>query len=123
MPKNAINWFEIQTTDLERATRFYSAIFDAPLSIVEAMGERVTFLSFDWNGGVGGSLVCRADARPTADGTLALLNAEGRLAEVVARIEPAGGRVLAPQVPIGENGFIAIFTDSEGNRIGLHSST
>jgi uncharacterized protein len=39
----------------------------------------------------------------------------------VARVEPAGGRLLVAETPIGEQGAIAIFADSEGNRIGLHA--
>lgn len=121
--KNAISWFEIQTTDLDRAVEFYSTILGIDLQKTEAMGETISMFPFEWNGGVGGSLVQRADAKPSTDGTMVLLNADGKLDDIVNRVEPAGGKVLALRVPIGSNGFIAVFIDSEGNRVGLHSTT
>ncbi|MFN7120319.1 MAG: VOC family protein [Saprospiraceae bacterium] len=121
--KNAINWFEIQTLDLDRAIQFYSTILGVELQKTEAMGESICMFPFEWNGGVGGSLVQRADTKPSTDGTMVLLNADGKLDEVVARIGAAGGQVLAPRIPIGNNGFIALFIDSEGNKVGLHSFT
>lgn len=39
----------------------------------------------------------------------------------LGRVEHSGGKVLMPKTSIGENGFIAHFMDTEGNRIGLHS--
>lgn len=121
--KNAINWFEIQTTDLDRAVKFYSTILGMDMQKTETMGETISMFPFEWNGGVGGSLVQRADAKPSTDGTMVLLNADGKLDEMVSRVEAAGGKVLAPRVPIGDNGFIAVFIDSEGNRVGLHALT
>jgi predicted enzyme related to lactoylglutathione lyase len=52
---------------------------------------------------------------------LIYLNAGQALSAIVARIEPAGGKLVVPETPIGEQGAIAIFVDTEGNRIGLHS--
>jgi predicted enzyme related to lactoylglutathione lyase len=36
-------------------------------------------------------------------------------------VEGAGGQVIMPKTNIGENGFIAMFMDTEGNRVALHS--
>jgi predicted enzyme related to lactoylglutathione lyase len=30
---SAVNWFDIPAADIERATRFYSAIFDTPFEV------------------------------------------------------------------------------------------
>jgi predicted enzyme related to lactoylglutathione lyase len=50
------------------------------------------------------------------------LNADPDLATVLARIEPAGGKVVVPRTQISEqHGFMAVFLDSEGNRVALHS--
>jgi len=32
-----------------------------------------------------------------------------------------GGKVIMPKMDIQENGFIAQFTDTEGNRVAFHS--
>ena len=37
------------------------------------------------------------------------------------RVEGAGGKVVMPKTSIGENGFMALFLDTEGNKVGLHS--
>jgi len=39
----------------------------------------------------------------------------------LGRIEKAGGKILLSKTSIGENGFIAHFTDTEGNKVSLHS--
>ncbi len=44
------------------------------------------------------------------------------LSEPLSRVEGAGGKVLVPKTNIGEGmGYYALFIDSEGNRVGLHS--
>ena len=44
------------------------------------------------------------------------------LAPVLARAVDKGSEVYVPKTDIGEgNGFFALFSDSEGNRIGLYS--
>jgi hypothetical protein len=58
---------------------------------------------------------------PGVGGTIVYLNVEGELDAVISRIEPAGGKLLRPRFAIGEHGFIAIFMDTEGNVVGLHS--
>ena len=39
----------------------------------------------------------------------------------LARVEKAGGKILLPKTAIGENGFMAHFLDTEGNKIAFHS--
>jgi len=40
----------------------------------------------------------------------------------LGRVESAGGKVILPKTGIGENrGFIALFIDTEGNKVGFHS--
>jgi predicted enzyme related to lactoylglutathione lyase len=34
----------------------------------------------------------------------------------------AGGTVVMPKTSIGPNGFMAFFTDTEGNRVAMHSN-
>jgi predicted enzyme related to lactoylglutathione lyase len=51
------------------------------------------------------------------------LNAGEDLAVALAKVEGAGGQVLVPKTGIGENGFFAYFLDTEGNKVGLHSTS
>jgi len=52
---NAINWFEIPVSDIDRASRFYSSILGSELQYMEMMGIKMAFLPMDGQG-VGGAL-------------------------------------------------------------------
>ena len=54
-------------------------------------------------------------------GALLYLNGGEDLSVPLNRVEGAGGKVLQEKTSIGGNGFMAIFGDTEGNRIALHS--
>lgn len=116
---NAINWFEIPAVDIKRAAKFYGAVLAIELSVHEVMGRQRALLPF--RDGVGGSLVEGPGYVPSRDGVLLYLNGGDDLDEPLQRVPPAGGRIVQTKKSIGEYGFAAIFIDSEGNRIGLHS--
>jgi predicted enzyme related to lactoylglutathione lyase len=72
-------------------------------------------------GEVGGCLFVSADAKPSEQGVMIYLNANGRLDDGIAAVVPNGGKMVQPKHPIGPFGFRAIIIDSEGNRVALHS--
>ena len=118
--KNALNWFEIPVQDMARAKLFYSAILDAELTDYPLPeGHKMAMLPAE--DGVGGALMQGANYTPSHDGALVYLNGGDDLKSVQDRITAAGGKVLQEKMDIGENGFIAVFQDSEGNKVGLHS--
>jgi len=50
------------------------------------------------------------------------LNGNPDVQIILDRIEAAGGQILVPKTEISpEYGHMAVFLDSEGNRIALHS--
>jgi len=117
---NVVTWFEIPTTDFDRATAFYEGILATKLRPWPGPEPCNMFPVGD--GGVGGCLVHRPQQHPAADGTLVYLNVDGQLDEVIARANAQGATVLVPRTEIpGGFGFYACITDSEGNHIGLHS--
>lgn len=119
--QNALNWFEIPVTDMARAGRFYSALYDTPLAPVNFCGSDMTVLPHE-KPGVGGSLFLHEAMTPSAQGTLVYLNAGDDLSAMLGRVESAGGRIDMPKTLINEEiGYMALFIDSEGNRVGLHS--
>lgn len=122
--ENALNWFEISVTDISRATKFYETIFGIALQQAEMMGMKMAFFpSEDMNGKVSGSLVQGPMHRPSADGAKIYLNGNPDLANALSKIEAAGGKVLMPKTKItDEIGFMAFFTDTEGNTVALHSN-
>lgn len=119
--KDAINWFEIAVNDFDRALRFYGEILGVRLTEVAAGGTRMGIFPYDSERGVGGTITQVPQARPGLGGTILYLNVDGDLDGVLERIPGAGGKVLRPRSPIGEQGAIAVFADPEGNVVGLHS--
>jgi len=125
---SALNWFELYVSDFERAKRFYETILNAPFPVVPTTDcsatkdwTRMAMFPYDCMKGVGGAIVQMENAAPGAGGTVVYLNVEGDLDNVLKRIPTAGGTVVKPRLSIGEHGFIAIFKDTEGNVVGLHS--
>ena len=118
---SAINWFEIPASDIERAAKFYGTIFDTTLSIGEATpGFKMAM--FPAEEGTGGALLHGDGYTPSSrEGTVVYLNGGDDLSNVLNRVEGAGGQVTMPKTAIGEHGFVAFFTDTEGNKVGLHS--
>lgn len=123
--KNSINWFEIPVLDFARATKFYTALFDAPINEMpsEMTGNkfRYAFLPADMENGVGGAIIESDGYSPAQTGVLIYLNGGDDLSLPLSRVEAAGGKVLIPKTSLGPNGFMAQFTDTEGNKLALHS--
>lgn len=117
-------WFELPTIDLDRAQAFYEAVTARSMrreKTPDGAMEMAIFPAPDGEGCAQGCVIKGEHLRPSQDGTLVYLNGGSDLAEPLARVVPAGGQVLMPKTPIGPHGFIALFLDTEGNRVGLHS--
>jgi uncharacterized protein len=118
--KNAINWFQIPASDFQRAVDFYEGIFEMKMSTNVMTGHDMGFFPSDH--GVGGAVVHGKDCVPSEKGTMVFLNAGDDLSVVLSRVESAGGKVLVPKTQITpEIGYFAIFLDTEGNKVALHS--
>ncbi len=120
--KNAVNWFEIPAIDFDRAKRFYESILGKEMFLMEGMGLKSAFFPADLeNGGIGGCIIKGEGYVPSKTGSIVYLNGGDNLSDILERVEPSGGRILLPKTDIGENGFMAHFEDTEGNKLGLHS--
>jgi predicted enzyme related to lactoylglutathione lyase len=123
---NAISWFEIGTTDLNRAQKFYETIFGIKLNPLDLPNIKMRMFPLDnMMSGVGGALVdSKGFHKPSAtDGPLLYLNGNPDVQRVLDKVESAGGRILVPKTEISPDyGFMAVIIDTEGNRIGLHSA-
>lgn len=121
---NSLNWFEIPAVDINRASKFYGEIFSLEMSpMQEMMGMKMAGFPADMgNGKASGALVQSNMHKPSMDGCVIYLNANPEIQTVINRIEKAGGKVLMPKTQITpEIGFMAFFTDTEGNKMGLHA--
>jgi uncharacterized protein len=122
---NAISWFEIPATDLERAQKFYEAIFGISMMPMDLPNIKMRMFPVDDPmTGIGGAVVDSGGFhKPSAtDGPLVYLNGNPDVQQVLDKVPAAGGTVMVPKTEISpEYGFMAVILDTEGNRIGLHS--
>lgn len=118
---NAINWFEIPAKNFERAKTFYETVLNIKMLIPFEGMKYAMFPADMQNGETGGGLVEEQGYEPSQAGTLIYLNGGEDLSVPLSRVEAAGGTIMIPKKSIGTNGFMAIFTDTEGNRIAFHS--
>jgi uncharacterized protein len=124
--KNAVNWFEIYTSDFKRAKKFYTEVFNCKLTDIRTNSERhnqmeyAVFQNDENNEDAGGALVRMDEAKPGIGGTLVYFATEEINTEL-SRVEAAGGKVIRPKLQVGDFGFIALIEDTEGNMIGLRS--
>ena len=120
--KSAINWFEIPVADFERSVKFYSSIPDFDMPTRQMGDNQMGFFEHQQGEGIGGAIVHGDGYVPSYDGALVYLNAGDDLQDVLDRVEDAGGSIVQPKMEIGEDiGYLALFTDPDGNRVALHS--
>lgn len=119
--KNLASIIEIPVTDLPRSTAFYQAILDINIEKVEMGGVQMGVFPSDGET-VNVVFAKGNDYKPTTDGAVVYLNAGDDLQNALNKIEPNGGKVIVPKTAINpEIGYFALFTDTEGNKLGLHS--
>ena len=119
--RDVINWFEIPVTDFDRALMFYSRLLEVIIQKEEMGDHTMGFFPSD-NKNVSGAIVSGADYKPGNTGVLIYLDGGNDLQDILNRVEPAGGKIVLPKTQISpEIGFMAIFLDTEGNRLALHS--
>lgn len=118
-----VSWFEIPVNDMESAIAFYEKVFDCKLERHQ-LGP-IDMAWFPWNhemGGAGGSLVKSEGNYQTSENGVLVYFSSKDVNQELERIPKAGGQVLQGKTLITiEIGYMALFIDSEGNRIALHS--
>jgi len=126
MKSNPVGWFEIYVQDMPRAKAFYEAVFQGALTQLENPDpkgfpemEMWAFPSSMEGYGAPGALVRMAGC-PSGGSTMVYFTCDDCAIEA-ARAASNGGKAVTEKMPIGEYGFIAMVSDTEGNVIGLHS--
>lgn len=118
---NPISIFEIPAIDFSRAVKFYQNILNISIQEIDMGGVSMGLFPGDENS-VSGAVIKGDDYRPSKDGVVIYLNGGDNLQVVLDRIEPNKGKIILPKTQISpEIGFYALFIDTEGNRLGLHS--
>jgi uncharacterized protein len=118
---NPLRWFEIPTTNLDRAVAFYQTILAIELRREHCGGGNMAIFPYA-EPYPSGALVAMPQLQPRDNGTLIYLDGGADLNVVLARIPAAGGQVVMAKTDLGNDiGHIALFIDCEGNQVGLYS--
>ena len=118
-----VGWFEIPVDDMNRAKAFYETVFKVDIQVVDFGGILMGW--FPNRGqvtGAQGTLIKQESYIPSQEGTLVYFISDNVQNEL-DRVEAAGGKIYQPKTQISpEHGYMAVFLDTEGNRVALHSN-
>lgn len=116
-------WIEIPVEDLDRALAFYTSVFQLESTETANDGTRhtATLVNMTQEGAAGISLNKTANFAPGSKGPLVYLDAGEDLTDHLQRVEPAGGKVIEGKTSMGDAGYYATVSDTEGNTLALYS--
>ena len=118
---NPVVYFEIPVTDIERAIKFYNAVFHFDFDKETIDNNEMALFPFAVeNSGISGALAKGEIYKPTKDGVLIYFNTENS-DETLKLATSTGGQILYPKTDNGI-GLVAEFEDTEGNRIALYQT-
>jgi len=119
--KSYVSIFEIPANEISRAVDFYQAILNIKIEKMDLRGMQMGI--FPYENQVATGVIIKAEGyKPSADGVTIYLNGGDNLQIILEKVEKSGGKILVPKTPhADESGYFALFLDSEGNKIGLHS--
>ena len=116
---NPVFHFEIPVTDMDRAVAFYEGVFGFHLRRERIDGyEMALFPRSDTSPGASGALALGDAYKPSKEGVILYFDVAD-IDAVLARATERGAKTLYEKKDIGEEGFVAEFEDSEGNRLAL----
>jgi predicted enzyme related to lactoylglutathione lyase len=120
--ESRVVWFEIPSTNFDRAIRFYESILQTKLQRGLFGPTELAVFTYERPGVSGAITPPEDDPKVSRDGVVIYLNANPSLDAVLARIEAAGGSVVQgrTELPPGMGCFAKI-ADTEGNTVGLHA--
>lgn len=116
-----ISLFEIPATDISRAVNFYQAILDVKIEIMEMPEMQIGILPYENQ--IVTAVITKAESyKPSTDGVTIYLNGGENLQIILDKVETNGGKIVIPKTShADESSYFALFIDTEGNKIGLHS--
>ena len=112
-----VAWFEVTSDNPERAQKFYGELFDWQISADPAMGGYGLVDTGAGEDAVGGGI--GPSSEPGDAGVKIYIRVDD-LDAYLARAESLGGKKVVPPTDLpGDFGRFAIFTDPDGNQVGL----
>jgi uncharacterized protein len=121
MANNPVGWFEIYVQDMNRAKNFYESVFKTQLQKLESPSVEMWAFSMQPEAnGASGALI-RMEGFPSGGNSTIVYFVCQDCSVEAKRASMQGGKIFKEKFSIGQYGFIALVTDTEGNMIGLHS--
>ena len=120
---NAVVWFDIYVSNMERAVKFYETVLKRKLDkLVDPTGETqmMSFPGDMTSYGAAGALVKSDYTHPGIGGTVIYFGVDD-CSEQESLVSLAGGKVVKSKFSIGEFGWVVLCKDTEGNLFGLNS--
>jgi len=115
------SYVAIPTEDFERAFNFYSEITGGLIAKNPNVPFPMAYFTDAFGDNVG-HLFQLPNFKPSANGAIVYMELANDLNEIIAKIENSGGKVLMPKTMIApDKGYWALFLDTEGNKLALHS--
>ncbi|MFB2655984.1 VOC family protein [Shewanella xiamenensis] len=116
-------WGEIPVSDMDRAIAFYQQHFGVEFKRDDMEDMQYATIETEDEGAPSIGLVKCSMSKPSMDGSTVYLHFSAQLQPLVDKLVAANVTMLLPVTPIkdGGCGYIALFVDSEGNKVGLWS--
>ena len=111
-------WHELLTTDIDAATRFYTAVVGWTVSDSPGLGYEYKIWNRPAGGAVGG--VMRLPAGLEAPPHWVMYIGVPSLEEAVAAIETRGGRALSPVIDVPDVGRLRTMLDPQGAMFSVY---
>lgn len=113
----AVAFFEVISPDYERAQKFYGELFGWQVAADPAMGGYGLVDTGAGEGAIGGGI---GPSSGPGDQGVKIYVRVGDLDAYLDRAEQLGGKRLVPPTDLpGDFGRFAVFTDPDGNQVGL----
>jgi uncharacterized protein len=118
--KHLINWVEIPAKDFNRAKEFYNTILGGVSFQEMPMGDAHYALFPSEDKFNAGAIVQGPHHIPSSDGIVIYFDGGKDMNTILSKVDKAGGEVIMPKTFTGkEAGYLGMFVDTEGNKIGL----
>jgi len=115
--KKLISWVEIPAEDFARAVKFYSSVLQIKLEPLDFGHEKMACLPNDE-----GAISLSPGFKPSSNGPIISMNAGDDIDGMINRVVQNGGTIVKDKTKIDAEGrgYFALFTDTEGNRLGIY---
>jgi uncharacterized protein len=114
-----IRFFEIPSSDFNRAIDFYRNVFDFEIEPFDWENEKMAMISGE---PVGGCIFHSEGFMPSKDGVIISFEVDD-IETILVKAVNNGGKIVMEKCKIQSDnlGYCGYFIDCEGNRIGLYS--